>query len=270
MLRVSNLEKYFGEQLLFEQSSFVVSRSEKVGIVGPNGCGKTTLLLTVAGLTESDYGSIALPEKCTVGFVPQSLHLHDQLTLGEYVAPQFFTAHQRLLEAAASLETIARLDGPDCEKRVLLDYDRAVDEFENAGGYAGEGRFHSVLQAVDLECVDPQRMLKTLSGGQKTRAALARVLLLNADLLLLDEPTNNLDLQSIEWLEKFIDNSPAACMIVSHDRFFLDRTCTRILELDPLACRRSKAIPAIIPGTRPEKMQSGCVLRGSIKSSKRK
>ncbi len=190
MLRVSNLEKYFGEQLLFQQVSFAISCGEKVGIVGPNGSGKTTLLRTIAGLIQSDDGSILLPDKFTVGYVPQSLHLEGDFTLGEFVSPQI---------------------------------------------HAGHKRFHSVMKQLELDEIDQQRQVKTLSGGQKTRAALARVLMLDADLLLLDEPTNNLDLKSVEWLEELIRNSHASCMIVSHDRFFLDRTCSRILEVDPIA-----------------------------------
>lgn len=189
MLRVSNLEKYFGEQLLFEQVSFAISCGEKVGIVGPNGSGKTTLLRTIAGLMQSDVGSIDLPAKFTVGYVPQSLHMEGNFTLGEFFSLDIHVAHNR---------------------------------------------FHSVMKQLELDEIDQQRQLKTLSGGQKTRAALARVLLLDADLLLLDEPTNNLDLKSVEWLEEFIGNSHATCMIVSHDRFFLDRTCSRILALDPI------------------------------------
>jgi ATPase subunit of ABC transporter with duplicated ATPase domains len=189
MLRVSNLEKYFGEQLLFEHVSFAISCCEKVGIVGPNGSGKTTLLRTLAGLIESDHGSITLPDRLSVDYVPQSLHSQDDVTLGEFVMPQLHIAHRR---------------------------------------------FHSIMRQLELDDIDLQRQLKTLSGGQRTQAALARVALLDADLLLLDEPTNNLDLQSVEWLEEFIKNSSASCMIVSHDRFFLDRTCSRILEVDPI------------------------------------
>ncbi len=124
---------------------------------------------------DSDEGSISLPDKFTVGYVPQSLHMEENIILGEFVAPQFHVGHKR---------------------------------------------FHSVMRQLELDEIDPQRQLKTLSGGQKTRAALARALMLDADLLLLDEPTNNLDLKSIEWLEAFISNSSASCMIVSHDRFF--------------------------------------------------
>jgi len=192
MLRVSNLGKYFGEQLLFEQASFSISPGEKVGIVGPNGSGKTTLLGAVAGLIESDDGSVFLPAKFTIGHVPQSLQAEEESTLFEFLTN---------------------------------------------GTSVAPWRFSRILKEVELEDVDGSRRLKTLSGGQKTRAALARVLLIDADLLLLDEPTNNLDLKSVEWLERFIIHTQAACMIVSHDRFFLDRTCLRILEIDPLARR---------------------------------
>ncbi len=191
MLRVSNLAKYFGERLLFEQASFSIGYGEKVGIVGPNGSGKTTLLRTLSGCIESDDGSIFLPQKFTVGYVPQSLHFEDDVTLGEFLS---------------------------------------VSEVEHK-------RFHRVLKDVEFEHIDLDRQLRTLSGGQKTRAALARVLMRDADLLLLDEPTNNLDLKSVEWFEGFLLRTQAACMIVSHDRFFLDRTCSRILELNPLSSR---------------------------------
>lgn len=192
MLRVSNLAKYFGEQLLFEQASFSISPGEKVGIVGPNGSGKTTLLRALAGSIESDDGSICMPGRFTIGHVPQSLQMEEDDTLFEFMTK---------------------------------------------GAAFDPKRFHRILKEVELEDVDCDRKLKTLSGGQKTRAALARVRMIDVDLLLLDEPTNNLDLKSVEWLERFIMSTPAACLIVSHDRFFLDRTCLRILELDPISRR---------------------------------
>lgn len=232
MFRVSNLEKYFGEQLLFQDVSFVISRGEKVGIVGPNGSGKTTLLRTIAGQSQSDQGSISLPDSFTVGYVPQSLLPDDEMSLGEFVAPNFYAAHKEMLEAAYELEQVI-----SPETAALSRYNRAVEKFESCGGYSAESKFLSIMREMDLDILPSERRLLTLSGGQRTRAALARVLLLNADLLLLDEPTNNLDLPSIEWLEKFVRDTPATFMIVSHDRFFLDKTCTRILELDPITSR---------------------------------
>lgn len=232
MFRVSNLEKYFGEQLLFQHVSFVFSRGEKIGIVGPNGSGKTTLLRTIAGLTESDQGSISLPDRVTIGYLPQNLQLDEEMALGEFVLPIFYKAHQEMLKAASILDGSAA-----SSDEMLTRYSQAVENFENSGGYVEEIKFQSVMREMELDTLPAERRMATLSGGQRTRAALARVLLMNADLLLLDEPTNNLDLNSIEWLEGFIKNSSAACMIVSHDRFFLDKTCTRILELDSLARR---------------------------------
>jgi len=232
MFRVSNLEKYFGEQLLFQHVSFVVSRGEKIGIVGPNGSGKTTLLRTIAGLTESDQGSISLSFRTTIGYLPQNLQLDEEMSLGEFVSPNFYKAHQELLKTASILDESAA----SCDE-MLTRYSQAVENFESSGGYVEEIKFQSVMREMELDTLPPERRMATLSGGQRTRAALARVLLMNADLLLLDEPTNNLDLNSIEWLEGFIKNSSAACMIVSHDRFFIDKTCTRILELDSLASR---------------------------------
>jgi ATPase subunit of ABC transporter with duplicated ATPase domains len=233
MFRVSNLEKYFGEQLLFHNASFVVSRGEKVGIVGPNGSGKTTLLRTIAGQMDWDDGSISLPAGLSVGYVAQNLLPDDDMLLGDFVAPNFFNAHKRMMDAASELEHCHSAQSAD--SALLLQYKLAVESFESAGGYLAENRFHSVIQEMGLDSLSAQRRLATLSGGQRTRAALARVLLQDAELLLLDEPTNNLDLHSIQWLEDFIRNSSATFMIVSHDRFFLDKTCTRILELDPLA-----------------------------------
>lgn len=227
MLRVTNLGKYFGDQLLFEDVSFAISKGEKVGVVGPNGSGKTTLLRTIAGQTQSDFGSISSLASVTIGYVPQSFHLDEDCQLDEFLAPQFFKCRTDLANAAKALE------GSSFCLSLLNAYHRAFEAFESVGGYVVEKQIEVTLREVGLDSIAPNRLMKTLSGGQRTRAALARVMVNNADLLLLDEPTNNLDLDSLEWLEAFVSDSAATLIMVSHDRFFLDRTCTRILDVEP-------------------------------------
>lgn len=231
MLRVSNLEQYFGDQLLYEGVSFTVSAGEKIGVVGPNGSGKTTLLQTLAGISVGSKGAVSLSPRFSVGYVAQTMSQEIELLLREFIAPEFDLAKQRLSKVLYQLETRPN------DACLLQIYEEAVCQFDAAGGFESEREIEKVVRELGLDALKTERSLKSLSGGQKTRAALAKILVRRADLLLLDEPTNNLDQQAIEWLESYICSSSSACVIVSHDRKFLDTTCTRILEIDPLSKR---------------------------------
>lgn len=230
MLRVIDLGKDYGDRMLFADAAFSVSSREKVGIVGPNGCGKTTLLKMIQGSVSADHGAISFAGNPRIAFLPQ--HILDfgrNTTLGELLAPSF-------MQAAAELsltQTKLQHESQDSEN-VLAAYNRAYERFESAGGYAFESRLKAMLHDLGMPAVsDLTRSLATLSGGQLTKLALARVLLQDADLLLLDEPTNNLDAASLDWLEKALRECRSACLIVSHDRHFLDQITTRTLVIDP-------------------------------------
>lgn len=230
MLRVIDLGKDYGDRMLFEGAGFSVSAGEKIGIVGPNGCGKTTLLKMIQGAVTADRGTISFVGSPSVAFLPQHiLDFGGNTTVGELLAPAF-------AQASASLSVMEKkLQHDDgTSEAVLAAYNRAYENFEQAGGYTFESRLEAVMRDLGLSAaIDFTRDLSTLSGGQLTKLALARVLLQEADLLLLDEPTNNLDTASLQWLEKALTECASACLIVSHDRHFLDQITTRTLVIDP-------------------------------------
>ena len=240
MLQVSNVSKSYGDNLLFEKVSFAINAGERVGLVGPNGCGKTTLLKIVMGQVRPDTGSARLsPASVQVGYLAQALEYEP----GQIVGQVLRAAVAGLLEAEHRLERIsvrmATVQG-DALQHLMADYDRALDDLERLGGYGIESRSAAVLDSLDLGDLDQDRPVDILSGGQKTRLGLARLLLAapgalgasGQSLLLLDEPTNHLDIEALEWLEGFLQRFEGAAMIVSHDRAFLDRTVGAILDMD--------------------------------------
>ncbi len=234
MLQVSNVSKSFGDNLIFGKVSFAVNRGERVGLIGPNGCGKTTLLKIILGELQPDSGSAWLaPADLRAGYLSQALEYEPGQTVGEVMK----AAIAGLVEAERRLEEIsARMAEARDEalQRLLAEYDQALEAFERLGGYGVEARADAVLDGLDLRDLDQDTPVEILSGGQKTRLGLARLLLSHPDLLLLDEPTNHLDIEALEWLEGFLQGFPGAVLIVSHDRAFLDRTVSAILEMDPL------------------------------------
>ena len=226
MLHVTNLSRSFGAHTVFHGVSFVVNRDERVGLVGPNGCGKSTLLRCIAGQDRADAGEIALAPGVRVALLPQSAD-DSSPTLDEALAgaqPEFLAAEAALARATQALT----LGEPGADAL----YDRALATFEALGGYARLERASAVVAGLGLAGIERQRPVATLSGGQKTRLALAGLLLAAPDLLLLDEPTNHLDVEALEWLEEFVRTWPGAVVVVSHDREFLDRTVGAIVHLD--------------------------------------
>ena len=235
MLQVSNLSKSFGDNLIFERASFTLNRGERVGLVGPNGCGKTTLLQIILGELQPDTGSAwCSPATVRFGYLAQALEYEPGQTVGQVTK----TAIAGLTQAERRLERLsaqmATTQGQDLQQ-LLLEYDRALDACERLGAYDIEARTAAILDGLDLSDLDQQTPVDNLSGGEKTRLGLARLLLSGPDLLLLDEPTNHLDINALEWLEGFLQGFDGAVLIVSHDRTFLDRTVSTILDMDPLS-----------------------------------
>ncbi len=232
MLQVSNVAKSFADNLLFERVSFTVNPGQRVGLVGPNGCGKTTLLKIILGQIPPDTGSVWLsPATVRVGHLAQSLEHEADQTVGQAIKASIAglsEAEERLESLSAAMATA---EGRELD-RLLAGYDEALDEVERLGGYSLHARSEAILEGLGLHDLSQDMPLEILSGGQKTRLGLARLLLSRPDLLLLDEPTNHLDIEALEWLERFLQGFDGAVVIVSHDRTFLDGCVSTILEMD--------------------------------------
>ncbi|MCB0202192.1 MAG: ABC-F family ATP-binding cassette domain-containing protein, partial [Anaerolineae bacterium] len=232
MLQVRNVSKWFGDVNVLNQISFNLNRGQRAGLVGPNGSGKSTLLRIIAGEMQPDQGRVQLaPASLRLGYLPQALELPPDATVADVLtaAQGERVSLETRLEQLAERIAVASND----ELQEALDaYDRALAEFDALGGSSLHADADVVLAGLDLNDVDQSRPVSALSGGQKTRLGLARLLLAQPDLLVLDEPTNHLDITALAWLEEYLAGYDGAILIVSHDRAFLDRTVTSILALD--------------------------------------
>jgi ATP-binding cassette subfamily F protein 3 len=224
MLSVNNLAKSFAHQLVFKDISFVINSGERVGLLGPNGCGKTTLLRLIADEEQPDRGSVFLDPHTRVGYLRQGLAYPIGCTLADAL-------HDPRVDAAADVERLALASSIDPAR--WPEYQIALDRLEALGGYPDESLRDNVLKHLGLDQVPLSQAVVTLSGGQKTRLGLAKVLLGAPNLLLLDEPTNHLDLPMLEWLEEWLSHFKGAVLLVSHDRVFLDRAVNRVVYLNP-------------------------------------
>jgi len=226
ILSIQAVARYYGERLVFSGVSFRVARGDRVGLIGPNGTGKSTLLRIAAGRDEPDAGRVALARGTRVALLEQELLAEVPGTVAEHARGA--AAHIRELEAEMrALEP--RLAQGDA---ALLDrYSEAQHAFEHAGGYDFEATVKRVLGGLGLGGL-AEREVRTLSGGERTRLGLARLLLDDPDLMLLDEPTNHLDIAALEWLESFLVERDVTALVVSHDRYFLDRVTSRTLSFE--------------------------------------
>lgn len=226
MLTVHHLSKSFNLTTLFEDVTFSVNVGDRAALIGANGSGKTTLLRIVAGQEIATAGSIALPHAVKIGYLPQGFELDPTRTLGEIIGRSVGSID--ILEDELTELTMQMVEQPD---DVMLHerFDQLLRRIESAD----TGRAATITHALGLDDIDPDLPAGVLSGGQKTRLALALVLLGEPDLLLLDEPTNHLDITMLEWLEHWLANFAGAVLFVSHDRTFIDRTATKILDLNP-------------------------------------
>ena len=231
ILNVANIAKSFGTALLFKDITFHIEENEKAALTGINGCGKSTLLKIIMGEETADSGEISFKSGTTVGYLAQHHDVFGDMTVYEYV----LDARQDVLEkeeALRNLENEMKNASGEKLEAMMNTYARLNHEFELADGYAIHSETVGVIKGLGFTEEDFDRPLDTLSGGQKTRVALGRLLVSKPDILLLDEPTNHLDMDSIGWLEGFLSSYPGAVLIVSHDRYFLDRVVTRVVEIE--------------------------------------
>ncbi len=233
LLQTFEVSKHFGAQDVLVGISVQIARGERIGLVGANGSGKSTLLHILAGLEEPSSGRVQRTRGLRIGYLPQEVTLEaGDTSLWEHVMTAFAPLH-RQAEALQRLgEALATAHDEATRTQLLARYGDAQAAFEAAGGYAWEQRMRHVLIGLGFDAQDYMRPLAQLSGGEQTRAHLARLLLEEPELLLLDEPTNHLDLNAIEWLEEHLLNWRGALVVVAHDRYFLDRLATRIWELE--------------------------------------
>jgi ATP-binding cassette, subfamily F, member 3 len=231
---VTDLAKSFGADLIFSGATFRVERDDRIGLVGPNGAGKSTLLLMLAGLLTPDAGNVSLAAGANVGYLAQDADFRPEHSLYEELLSVFSeldTWGAELADLAVRLSDPAMLARTDLYSAALARYADLQHRYEHAGGYTTEQRVRQVLDGLGFTREQQAAPASHLSGGQRTRAALGKLLLQESDLMLLDEPTNHLDLDALEWLEAYLATWRGAVVVVSHDRFFLDRVTSRTIEV---------------------------------------
>lgn len=234
LLNVEHLYKYFNGQALLKDINFTVEDREAVGLIGINGCGKSTLLNIITGSegydkTPEGLGSVNIAGKASIGFLRQNSGLNSELTIGE----EMKNAFAPLLETLDKMKVLEKkmADGGNIDS-INHEYAELSSYFEARDGYRIDVKIKQVLNGMGFGSTPTDRVISTLSGGEKTRLALAKLLLEEPNLLILDEPTNHLDFETLMWLEDYLKGYKGAIIIVSHDRYFLNKVCTRICEIE--------------------------------------
>ncbi len=235
MANFTNISKHYGQQTVFENASFQINPGERIGLVGPNGAGKTTVFRLLTGEESPDSGSINIPDKMLIGYFSQSVgEMSGRSALEEVIqgSGRVSELTNQIKSLEKQLETFA-VNPPSDEEmmKVVERYGEVQAEYESRGGYNFEARAKEILTGLGIGPKDYDRPVESFSGGWKMRIALAKILALNPDLLLMDEPTNHLDLETIEWLEDWIKSFAGAIIMTSHDRDFMNRLVSRIVEV---------------------------------------
>ena len=234
ILSCKNIKKSYGINLILNDINFQIDEGQHIALVGGNGTGKSTLFKIIAGEISSDHGHCILPKNTTLGYLSQNLDLNNENTLWEEMLDIFMYLIEmekqlRQLEQDISIQSKTHNENLNL---LMEEYGHLQEKFETENGYGYPSQIRGILTGLEFKEVDYQKQIKKFSGGQKTRIALAKLLLKQPDLLLLDEPTNFLDLETTEWLEAYLSNYPNALFIISHDRYFLDTLVDQVFELE--------------------------------------
>ncbi|MFB7639919.1 ribosomal protection-like ABC-F family protein [Peribacillus butanolivorans] len=234
LLQINQLSKYYGAELILSNMKLEVQNKDRIALVGRNGAGKSTLLKIIAGQLSHDGGEIIKPKGVTIGYMAQDTGLESELSIWN----EMQTVFKDLIEQEKELRRLeAEMAKPDTfeneilYQKVLNEYDTLQVAFKEKGGYQYEADIRSVLHGLQFGDFDYSTLISTLSGGQKTRLALGKLLLKKPDILILDEPTNHLDIETLSWLEQYLQSYQGAVLIVSHDRYFLDKVVNQVYEI---------------------------------------
>ena len=236
ILSCQSICKSFGEKVILQDASFHIEEREKAALIGNNGAGKTTLLRIIMQEISADSGQVVIAKDKKIGYLAQYQDIHGHHTIYE----ELMTTKQYILDMEdkiRSLEQEMKYVAGDKLESLMNSYTRLTHQFELENGYAYKSEIVGVLKGLGFEEEDYSKQIENLSGGQKTRVALGKLLISKPDILLLDEPTNHLDMESIAWLETYLLNYPGAVFIVSHDRYFLDKVVTKIVEIEAAQMR---------------------------------
>ncbi|MFE4708401.1 ATP-binding cassette domain-containing protein [Peribacillus simplex] len=234
LLQINQLSKYYGAELILSNMKLEVQNKDRIALVGRNGAGKSTLLKIIAGQLSHDGGEIIKPKGVTIGYMAQDTGLESELTIWDEMLTVFTDLIEQEKELRRLEADMARPDIFENEtiyQKVLNEYDTLMVAFKEKGGYQYEADIRSVLHGLQFADFDYSTPISTLSGGQKTRLALGKLLLRKPDILILDEPTNHLDIETLSWLEQYLQSYQGAVLIVSHDRYFLDKVVNLVYEI---------------------------------------
>lgn len=241
LLQVNGLSKLYGAETILANIKLEVQTKDRIALVGRNGAGKSTLLKIIAGELSHDGGEIIKPKDVSMGYLAQNTGLETSLTIWDEMLTVFTHLQQmetKLRKLEQEMGKEENFSNAAIYEKLLADYDQLQLDYKDQGGYQYEADIRSILSGLGFPVETHQTTISTLSGGQKTRLALGKLLLTRPDLLILDEPTNHLDIETLTWLEQYLQGYPGAILIVSHDRYFLDKLVTQVYEISNKESRR--------------------------------